>query len=283
MLLFLAPLPYGSVEAWSTALWELWIFATLILWGALVVKEGRLKITSNPLIWPMLALLIFAIIQLLPLLDGERRTMSYSSYATAQAAIKLFASLSFFLLFASFISTDARRNFTAKVIIAVCVLIALVGIGQSYVGKLIWQRGAFGPFVNRNHFAGFLEMGVGLVGGLIVGRTVRREMMAVYLSCLLAMCAGIVLSASRGGALALMAEVAFLAIVVIPTFISSRSEARQKRFGVSLRSAGALAVGIAAIVVSLFLVGPEGLVQNIAQSQKEPETELYSNERYSRQ
>jgi O-antigen ligase len=282
VLLVLTPIPYGAVEAWSTALWELWIFATMILWGVLVVKEGRLNFSSNPLIWPMVGLLIVAFIQLLPLGEGERQSISYNSYATLQAAIKLFASICFFLLFATFANTDERRNLTVKVIIAVCVLIALVGIGQSYIGKMIWQRGAFGPFVNRNHFAGFLEMGVGLVGGLIIGRSVRREMMVIYVSCALAMCAGILLSASRGGVLALVAEVAFLAIVAIPSFISSRSQIRQKRFGVLVRSGGAMALGIAAIIGSLFLVGSEGLVQNIAQSQSEPENELLASERYSR-
>jgi O-antigen ligase len=282
LLLILTPIPYGAVESWSTALWELWVFATMILWGVLVVKEGQLNITSNPLIWPMVALLIVAIVQSLPLADGERGTISYNSYATVQAAIKLFASLCFFLLFATFVNTDERRNFAVKVIIVVCVLIALVGIGQSYIGKMLWQRGAYGPFVNRNHFAGFLEMGVGLVGGLIIGRSVRREVMAVYLSCALVMCAGIVLSASRGGVLSLVAGVIFLAIVAIPSFISSRSEVRQKRFGVIIRSAGAMLLGIAAIFGSLFLVGSEGLVQNIAQSQSENENELLASERYSR-
>jgi O-antigen ligase len=282
LLLILTPLPYGAVESWSTALWELWVFATMILWGALVVKEGRLDLTANPLIWPMLALLIVAVVQFLPLADGERGTISFNSYSTIQAAIKLFASILFFLLFASFVNTDERRNIAVKVIIVVCVLIALVGIGQSYIGKMLWQRGAYGPFVNRNHFAGFLEMGVGLVGGLIIGRSVRREMMAVYVSCALAMCAGIVLSASRGGALALVAEVIFLAIVAIPTLISSRSEERQRRFGLIFRSAGAMVLGIAAIFGSLFLVGSEGLVQNIAQSQSESQNELLASERYSR-
>lgn len=282
LLLILTPIPYGAVEAWSTALWELWIFATIILWGVLVVREGRLKFSANPLIWPMLALLIFSFVQMLPAGIGERETISFNSYATFQASVKLLASIFFFLLLATFAATDERRNLTAKVIIGVCVLIALVGIGQSYIGKMIWQRGAYGPFVNRNHFAGFLEMGVGLVGGIIIGRSVRREMLAVYLSCAVALCAGILLSASRGGVLALVAEVCFLALVALPSFISARSEVRQKRFGVIARSGGALALGLAAIVVSLFLVGSEGLVNNIAQSQSESENESSSSERYSR-
>jgi O-antigen ligase len=278
----LTPLPYGSVEAWSTALWEVWIFATMILWGLLVVKEGRLNIAANPLVWPMLAILIVAIIQFLPLNSGERQTISYDPYTTSQAAIKIFAFLCFFLLFTTFVNTHERRNFAVKVIIVVCVFVALVGIGQSYIGKALWQRGMYGPFVNRNHFAGFLEMGVGLTGGLLIGRSVRREVMAIYASCTLAMCAGIVLSASRGGVLALAAEVVFLAIVAVPSFISSRKESRPGRRGLIIRTTGALVLGIAAIFGSMFLVGSEGLVQNISQTQSEIGNELPASERYSR-
>jgi O-antigen ligase len=259
-----------------------WIFATIILWGLLVVKEGRLDIAANPLVWPMLALLIVAIIQFLPLTSGGRQTISYDAYTTSQAAIKLFAFLCFFLLFTTFVNTPERRNFTVKVIIVMCVFVALVGIGQSYIGKALWQRGMYGPFVNRNHFAGFLEMGVGLTGGLLIGRSVRREVMAIYASCALVMCAGIVLSASRGGAMALAAEVIFLAIVAVPSFISSRRESRPGRRGLIIRTAGALVLGVAAIFGSMFLVGSEGLVQNISQTQSEIENELPASERYSR-
>ncbi len=282
LLLILTPLPYGAVETWSTALWEVSIFAVMILWGILVVKEGQLKITSNPLIWPLLALLIVAIIQCLPLASGERRTISYDAYATSWVTIKLFAAFCFFLLFATFVNTDERRDFVTKVIIVMCVFIALVGIGQSYIGKTLWQRGTFGPFVNRNHFAGFLEMGVGLTGCLIIGRSVRRELMAVYASCALAMCAGIVLSASRGGVLALAAEIVFLAILAIPGFFSSRRGKKQGRFPVLVRSVGALVLGTAAIFGSMFLVGSEGLVQNISQTQGEIRDELPASERFSR-
>ncbi len=253
----------------------------MILWGILVMKEGRLNITGNPLVWPMLALLLVAIVQFLPLATGGRPTISYNAYVTSQAAIKIFASLCFFLLFATFINTEERRNIAVKVIIVICLFIALVGISQVF-GKALWRRGTFGPFVNRNHFAGFLEMGVGLVGGMIIGRSVRREVMAIYISCALAMCAGIVLSASRGGVLALAAEVVFLAIVAIPSFFSTRSEKRPGRIGIIFRSAGAMVLGLAAIIGSMFLVSSEGLVQNIQQTQGEIENELPASERYSR-
>src|SRR5262245_4793673 len=213
---------------------------------------------------------------------GERRTISYDAYVTSQAAIKIFASICFFLLIATFVSDDNRRYLAVAVMIAMCVLIALVGIGQSYIGKMLWQRGSYGPFVNRNHFAGFLEMGVGLAGGLIIGRVVKQVMLAIYASCALALCAGIALSASRGGVIALAAEIAFLALVAIPNFFSSRKSKSASsdhgdqggqrapgRAGLLLRAMAALILGFGALAGAVWLVGSEGLVQNISQTQSE--------------
>lgn len=285
VLLVLTPLPYGSVETWSIALWEILVFGVMGLWALLTVVEGKLKITFNPLAWPMLALLILAVIQILPFVPGtagERQTISFSSFATFQFAIKLLASICFFLLFATFVNNDERRMMAVKVIIAVCAIIAIVGIGQAYIGRLFWQRGTFGPFVNRNHFAGFLEMGVALAGGLMVGRVVKQIWLAVYASCALAMCAGIGLSASRGGVLALAAELVFLALIAIPTFFHSRQQDKARRAGFLIRSAAVLLIGAGAIAGAVLLVGSEGLVANFSQIQAETVGELPAGERFSR-
>lgn len=288
VLLVVTPLPYGAVESWSIALWEVSVFALVGLWATQAAIQGKFKITLNPLVWPMLALLLVAIVQLLPVSTAERHTISYSAFATSQFAVKLLASICFFLLFSTFVNTDERRAAAIKLIIAVCTLIALVGIGQSYLGRMLWQRGTLGPFVNRNHFAGFLEMGVGVAGGLLLGRAVKLEWLAVYGSCVLVMCAGIVLSASRGGVLALGAEIVFLALIAIPTFFlnrqSSRSErsAGSRRTGVLLRAAAALLIGAAAVIGATALVGSEGLVQNFSQIQAETQGGLPASERFSR-
>lgn len=284
-LLVLTPLPYGAVETWSIALWEIGVFGIVGLWALWVVQQGKLKIGFNPLVWPMLALLVVAIVQLLPGLAAGRSTISFSAFATSQFAAKLFASICFLLLFTTFVNTDERRSAAVKVIIAVCTVIALVGIGQRYAGKFFWQRGTFGPFVNRNHFAGFLEMGVGLAGGLLLGRAVKREWMAIYGSCALVMCAGIGLSASRGGVLALAAEVVFLALLAIPTFFSSRHSAGKegsRRAGVLIRAAATLLIGAGAVTGATWLVGSEGLFQNFSQIQTETQGQLAAGERFSR-
>ncbi|MGH9799708.1 MAG: O-antigen ligase family protein [Blastocatellia bacterium] len=285
VLLVLTPLPYGSVETWSIALWEILVFGVVGLWALQAVVEGKLKITFNPLVWPMLALLALAVVQVLPIASAERQTISFLPFATTQFAIKLLASICFFLLFATFVNNDQRRMMAVKVIIAVCAVIAIVGIGQTYIGRLFWQRGAFGPFVNRNHFAGFLEMGVALAGGLMIGREVKQGgqvWLAVYGSCALAMCAGIGLSASRGGVLALAAELVFLALIAVPAFFHSRQQEKARRAGVLIRTAAALLIGAGAIAGAILLVGSEGLVANFSQLQAETQGELPVSERFSR-
>lgn len=284
ILLIVTPLPYGSVEAWSTALWELAVLGLLLLWGVEVLKRGRLGVGGGWIAWPMVGLLLLGLIQLMPILPpgtSGRETITIDSFATTQAVIRIAASIAFFLLVATFVNTDQRRTIAVNTILAVCALVALVGIGQSFIGKALWQRGTFGPFVNRNHFAGFMVMGVGLAGGLLIGRSVRRELLAVYGSVLLLLGAGVLLSASRGGVLALGAEILFLALVALPIALTG-SRRSPGRGALILRSFGALLIGGAAIVGSLYLVGSEGLVRNISQTANEIDGRLPLDERYSR-
>lgn len=280
LLLVLTPLPYGTVEVWSTTLWELLILGLVLFWGLDMVVAGRWLFSRNPLVLPMLGLLVWGVVQLAP---WSATSLSFDPYATLQATIKLLAALLFFWLFATFVNTEERRHVAAKVIVLVCTLIALIAIGQSYLGKLVWQRAAFGPFVNRNHFAGFLVMGSGLAGGLLFGRGTRREWLAVYASALLLMIAGVVMSASRGGVLALVAALLFLLVVAAPTWgTQPGKEKGASVLGWVVRTAGVLLLGLGTLAVASGLVGSEGLVANFAQLDKETQTTAAAYDRYSR-
>lgn len=285
LLLILTPLPYGAVEAWSTALWELAILGLLVLWGIEVLLRGRIRFGGGWLVWPMIGLALIGLFQLLPLGIAGREAVTWHSFATWQAVLRILAAIGFFLLLAAVLRTDERRTVAVNVIIIVCVVIALVGIGQSFIGKALWQRGSFGPFVNRNHFAGFLVMGSGLAGGMLIGRSVRRELLAVYASALLVLSAGILLSASRGGLLALGAELLFLALIALPMILTRGQASRKPRPArgvVLLQGIGALLIGAGAIVGSLFLVGSEGLVRNLSQTAGEMDLTVTGDERFSR-
>ena len=279
-LLVLTPLPYAAVEAWSSTLWEVCVFATALLWIILMVRDGELRLELNPLLLPMLGLLIIGVVQILPIKSGDRPMISFDFYLTSQAVIKLLASAVFFALFATFVDTDERRRFAMKVILGMCILIALIGVGQNFIGRALWQRGSFGPFVNRNHFAGFLEMGVGLASAAIIVRSVRIESMAFYACAVLIMCAGLVLSGSRGGMLALGAEFVFLALIAF-TSGGERQEGHSRLKGV-IRAGGVVALGTATLLVATLIVGTERLAANIAQAQDTVTAEILNNERFSR-
>jgi O-antigen ligase len=266
----LTPLPYGTVETWSITAWELLVFAITLLWGVRVVVEGQLSLPFNPLILPLLGLIVIALIQILPLTSASgRSTLSYDRYATTQAAIKTFAFLLFFLLFVSHVNTDERRLLVINILLGLAFVIALIGIGQSYIGKTLWQRGTFGPFVNRNHFAGFLEMGLGLAGGLLAGRSIRKERVAIYVTVIIALLAGLIVSASRGGMISFLAGAVFLAIIAWPQ--KSDAETGSQRSLPRMVAVGVLFVVM--LVSVMLLAGSDELFENFAAISQETGTQ----------
>lgn len=280
VILVITPLPYGTVEVWSTAIWELLILIMALLWGIQAFLNKRLTIELNPLVWPMIALMAIAAVQLLPLGSGGHSTITVDSFATIDAAVKLFAFILFFLLFATFVNTPERRKQTATVIILLSVVIALIGLGQTY-GKLIWPRGSYGPFVNRNHFAGFLEMAAGLIGARIVSRTLQRERMVLYVCYLMVVCSALVLSASRGGYLALVAVILFLALMSLSA-PNDKTKATTGQRGGQFRLVAALILLAVMSFGAMFLTRSDELIQQFGHVQDNLNLGELADERFNR-
>jgi O-antigen ligase len=273
-------MPYGTVEVWSTAIWELLVLLLTLLWGIDAVINKRLRVELNPLVWPLVALLGIAFVQLLPVLSGARRTITYDSFATLEAAVKMFVCILFFLLFATYVSTPERRQQAVTTIIVLAVIIALIGIGQTY-GKLIWPRASYGPFVNRNHFAGFLEMAAGLIGARIVSQTLKRERLVLYVCYLIIVCSGLILSASRGGYLSLAAVILFLALVSL-TMRGSKSDPVASGRGLQVRLVAALILLVVMSFGAMFLTSSDELLQRFGRIEENMQMGELADERYSR-
>jgi O-antigen ligase len=82
-------------------------------------------------------------------------------------------------------------------------------------GKLLWVRptaafSVFGPFVNRNHFAGYMEMLLPLPVALIVVRYGRSELRLFYAFAAAMMGIAAVVSLSRGGMISILVSLMFL-------------------------------------------------------------------------
>jgi O-antigen ligase len=87
----------------------------------------------------------------------------------------------------------------------------------------------YGQFINKNHFAYLMEMALGLGLGMGLVNGLKRDRVIVYVALLLPIWTGLVLSLSRGGILAMVAQVvvAFILLTRNRQEIESRRERRQ--------------------------------------------------------
>lgn len=148
--------------------------------------------------------------------------------------------------------SDRARDRAALVRVAVAVLVSCTA--QAVFGAVQWSRAPdriygqaspivttpFGSYVNHNHFAGLVGMGVVLSAAMALGHARRHGGLspaAVGLAGLsLALTAAHLASRSRGGLLALAAGLAIMALLWVE---SSRSERMPRR---RLAVAGGLAL-----------------------------------------
>jgi O-antigen ligase len=210
-LVVFAVASHGAVEDWASAVLEIGAALLFLAWAvrAYLIRENQLIVSL--LLLPLVALLLLALAQWI-----FHRTAS--SYSTRMGLQLLLADiLLFFLASQAFRTIEEWRNFI-WFIISLGFFVALFGILQhlTFNGKLYWFREMrfggipFGPYVNRNHFAGFAELviPVSLVP-LVLGKVRRERWFLVSLFAVVPIGA-LVLSASRGGIISFAVEVGVL-------------------------------------------------------------------------
>ncbi len=217
----------------------------LLVWASRALPGGELKLIWNPLLWPLLAFWALAAIQLAV---GATAV----SFLTRIELLKYSSLVAiFFLCVQSYRTRTHWRNFV-WFLLSLGFAVSLFGILQHFTfnGKLYWVRELqfggipFGPYVNRNHFAGLMELLI--PPGLaiqILGAERRDQLPLVTLFTLLPIGA-LFLAASRGGIISFFAEVAFLAILIVA-----------RRREVKVLIAGAMIVTLAVVLVSWLGIG----------------------------
>jgi O-antigen ligase len=216
-LLFLfafSVLAFGSVEVWSESVLEIGAGILFIGWAAMVSLDRGVKIEWSHLNWPLAGFLAIGLVQL-----GLRITPY--AFLTRVELLKLAAYLLIF-----FLSTQAfrqRRDLSnlAWFLIFLCFSVSLLGIIQYFTSdakiygfRALTEGGApFGPFVNRNHFAGFVELTLPTGLALLIFRGLRRDMFPLAGLLTIVSVSAVMLSGSRGGTVSLLFEVAVLALL----------------------------------------------------------------------
>ena len=213
-LVVFAVAAHGAVEGWASAVVETGAAALLVAWaaGAFWRKEPLLRM---PPLLPALA--AFACVVALQL--AVRATAS--PFSTRIEFLHLGAWLILvFLAGQAYQTVEDWRGFIWFLMV-LGFAVSVFGILQhlTFNGKLYWFREMryggipFGPYVNRNHFAGFAELVIpaGLVP-LVLGKVRRDRWMLVGLFCFLPIGA-LFLSASRGGIVSFLVELALVGVL----------------------------------------------------------------------
>ncbi|MBI1763562.1 MAG: O-antigen ligase family protein [Acidobacteria bacterium] len=225
----LAPLAYGTVEPWSLAVFELNALLLGVLLAARLTFEPSVAWPNWRLAAPLLALLLLAAIQLLPLRAAtsandvfqatqDWRTLSLDAQATRESAVKLLALLCYFGVALHLLRDAGRRR---KLLITLSALggsLALFAIVQklTWNGKFYWLRPAspyvapFGPYANYNHFAGLMELLWPLPFAYALFARVEAGQRTLWLFAVVLMAAALLFSLSRGGMLAFVVQLAAL-------------------------------------------------------------------------
>jgi O-antigen ligase len=215
-VLVFAVAAHGGVEDWAHAVIETSAGLLFALWAVRAYVTREESVLISPILPPLLAFSFIGLGQIL--FHGTA-----SAYDT-RIELQLFVAMTLLLFLATqaFRSTDDWRVFV-WFIMSFGFVVAIFGILQhlTFNGKLYWFREMryggipFGPYVNRNHFAGFAELviPVALVP-LVLGKVRRERWFVVGLLALFPLGA-LFLSASRGGVVSLAAELGVLALLVV--------------------------------------------------------------------
>lgn len=200
-LLVFTPLAFGTVQPWSEAVAGVVILVMALAWVAGMVANWEVRVELPPGWLPASLFLALVFLQLVPLPLGSVRLvspvagaardaaaayglpvglvpLSMDPHATLREGTKLLLAAVFFLAVYNTYRTRAQADRAVWTMVVVASAVALFGIAQrmAWNGRLYWigpvapHSEAFGPFVNRAHFAGLVVVVVPMALALWLSR-----------------------------------------------------------------------------------------------------------------
>ncbi len=243
----------------------------VVLWCVDGMVLRSVQISLNYLQLPLLGLIILGLIQLLPIGATPNnaglplslsRSLSLDPYSTRLVLVQLMSLFIFFMATLVFTDSPRRLRTLVRTITIFGFLLAMFGLTQSFTtdgSRVYWfrqltQSTAFGPFINRHHFAGYMEMAVALPLGLLFSGALESHKRPLYAFAAMLMGVSLIMTNSRGGIISLAAEIVFLVIIAGPGLRRGETTPGQRLRVVLIR--GGLAVGLVVVLfVGVLAVG----------------------------
>ena len=220
-LLIFAVLAFGAVDEWSTFAFETGAAVLFLVWAGKQLVSQELKLSQNPLYLPAFFFFVLILAQIV------LRRSAYG-YITKYEALQYVAYGIVLLIGAECVREESARNIFARVMTVFGAGYAFFALAQQLTpnGKIFWVHspqfhgGIYGSYVDRDHYAGLMEMLVPIPFVLSMGHLLRGGKRVLVGACAVLMAGTIFLSGSRGGMLAFILEVALFAAL---TFGKRRS------------------------------------------------------------
>jgi O-antigen ligase len=240
----------GAVEVWSSTVVLFLTFTLGLAWVFGEGLHGERARHEKRVIAAGAAFIVYVLVQIVPLPGGLMRFLSpetyhlYSYYSfgnvrfmaisldrykTVIELLKISALFTVFLISANRFRKSANLSLmmTFLVVAGFCLSVFALVQKASWNGKLFWFReltpgGApFGPFVNRNHFAGYIGMIIPLGMGLaFTSGTKEKRILFGFLSVMMAV--ALFFSLSRGGIVSFFAGVCLFSLLMLRSRIQSK-------------------------------------------------------------
>jgi O-antigen ligase len=291
----LSAIPYGTVQPWWQALFQCAVFLLAALGFVEAYLKGSWEIKTYRLLYPLLALAVFALIQTLPLRSGageERpqiygdawRALSADPHGTRQWFLKMLALILVGAMLLRYTSERRRLRALISLVIGVAVVSSIYGLLRQmmqhqtgFILPYLKQGFGYGQFVNKNHFAFLIEMAFGLVLGLTLCGELQRERRLVFAGLALLLGGVLVLANSRGGIFALLCQVLFAALLFPTVRPAGNAFARSGQLVRRIRQlTGSLVLRLlllsclaVIITAGIIWVGGDPLVGNLERMQTE--------------
>jgi O-antigen ligase len=207
-------LALGTVEVWSVSVMEIGAALLFVWWAAVTCRSAEPSIHWNPLNAPVLGLVAIGILQL---------AFHGTAYPFLTRVMVLKVAAYFLVLFLVAQAFRERKDMQrlAWFLVAFGFLVSLLAIIQHFTSssEIYWlsdlkiEGEPYGPYVNRNHFAGFVELTAPTGLALMAFRGVKRDLFALAVLLTIVPITALVLSASRGGIIGFSLEILVLVLL----------------------------------------------------------------------
>src|SRR5947209_8403960 len=259
-------LAFGTVHSWALAVFALSAGVVLALWMLDAWRTRVLRVSKNFLQLPLVGLFAVGLVQLLPLGGAQdlgsaapARPLSFDPYATRFVLVELAGLVVYFAAALAFVDSPKRLRLVARLVVVFGFLLGVYGLMQHFLNPttIFWIRQPpqalpFGPYINRHHFAGYMELTLAMPLGLMFAGAVERDRVLLYAFASAMMAIALVMTNSRGGILSMVCEILFLAALAATARRRGRREEVEEAGG-RARSA-ALTVGLGfAMIVAVFV------------------------------